>query len=70
MTDRMRAIADRNDAALAFVLEGGYGLDTLSDGVKMVHETFDGREPIACDEDPDEPAVEIAAELRSALDLE
>jgi len=43
MTDRMRAIADRNDAALAFVLEGGYGLDTLAEGVNAVHEVFEGR---------------------------
>jgi acetoin utilization deacetylase AcuC-like enzyme len=70
MTDRMRAIADRNDAALAFVLEGGYGLDTLSDGVKIVHETFDGREPIACDEEPDDPAVEITETLRETLGLD
>src|SRR6056297_1389466 len=70
MTDRMRAIADRNDAALAFVLEGGYGLDTLSDGVKMVHETFDGREPIACEEEPDGPAVEVTEALRTQLALD
>jgi len=69
MTDRLRGIADDSDAALAFVLEGGYGLDTLSDGVSMVHETFDGREPIPCDDDPDESTVEITDELRSLLDL-
>ena len=70
MTDRMREIADRNDAALAFVLEGGYGLDTLSDGVKIVHETFDGREPIPCEEDPDDPAIEITETLRAELGLD
>jgi acetoin utilization deacetylase AcuC-like enzyme len=70
MTDRMRTIADRNDAALAFVLEGGYGLDTLSDGVAIVHETFDGREPIPCEEEPDDPAMEITETLRTQLDLD
>ncbi|MGM0605871.1 MAG: histone deacetylase family protein, partial [Halobacteriota archaeon] len=30
LTDRMRAVSDRLDAPLAFVLEGGYGLDTLA----------------------------------------
>jgi len=70
MTDRMRTIADRNDAALAFVLEGGYGLDTLSDGVKIVHETFDGREPIACEDDPDDPAIETTQLLRTKLDFD
>ncbi|SDX97289.1 histone deacetylase family protein [Halopenitus persicus] len=46
LTDRVRDIADRIGAALGFVLEGGYGLDTLAEGVGMVHETFDGREPV------------------------
>jgi len=70
MTDRMRTIAERNNAALAFVLEGGYGLDTLSDGIKAVHETFDGRKPIACDEEPDDSTVEITATLCEQLGLE
>ncbi|TQQ82886.1 histone deacetylase [Halonotius terrestris] len=70
MTDRLRDIADASDAALAFVLEGGYGLDTLSDGVSMVHETFDGRDPIPCENGPDESTVEITDELRSKLGIE
>jgi len=70
MTDRMRTLADRNDAAVAFVLEGGYGLDTLSDGIKAVHETFDGREPLACDEAPQDSTVEITATLCEQLGLE
>ncbi len=70
MTDQLRIIADDTDAALTFVLEGGYGLDTLSEGVAMVHETFDGREPIACEDEPNESATEISAELRDRLDLE
>ncbi|MEF8825364.1 MAG: histone deacetylase [Halapricum sp.] len=49
MTDYLRDLTGRIDAGLAFVLEGGYGLETLSDGVKMVHEVFDGHEPHAHD---------------------
>ncbi|MFB6293209.1 MAG: histone deacetylase family protein [Halonotius sp.] len=70
LTDRLREIADDSDAALAFVLEGGYGLDTLSDGVAMVHETFDGREPLPCEEEPQESTVEITDELRGELGIE
>ena len=70
LTDRLRSIADANDAALAFVLEGGYGLDTLSEGVGMVHETFDGREPITCEDDPETSTVEITDDIRRRLDIE
>jgi acetoin utilization deacetylase AcuC-like enzyme len=69
LTDRLRSLADDSDAALAFVLEGGYGLDTLSDGVAMVHETFDGRTPISCDDDPQESTIELTDELRSELGI-
>ncbi|WP_114575966.1 histone deacetylase [Saliphagus sp. LR7] len=44
LADRFRGIAD--GGALAFVLEGGYGLEVLADSVALVHETFDGREPM------------------------
>ena len=70
LTDRLRSIADASDGGLAFVLEGGYGLDTLSEGVAMVHETFDGREPIACEADPETSTVEITDELRDRLGIE
>jgi acetoin utilization deacetylase AcuC-like enzyme len=43
--------------ALAFVLEGGYGLETLSDSVAVVHEVFDGYEPTAPEGDL-EPGVD------------
>ena len=69
MTDRLRSIADTSDAALNYILEGGYGLDTLSEGVTMVHETFDGREPIPCEEEPADSTVAITDELRAALAL-
>ena len=69
LTDRVRAIADRNDAALAFVLEGGYGLDALADSVGMVHEVFDGREPIAPDGDLMPKAEDVLDDVRDAHDL-
>ena len=37
--------ADAVDAGVAYILEGGYGLDTLAQGVATVHETYDGRTP-------------------------
>ncbi|RQG94385.1 histone deacetylase family protein [Natrarchaeobius chitinivorans] len=61
MTDRMRTVADETDAALAFVLEGGYGLDVLADSVAIVHETFDGRDPL-------EPGDELADQAVSTLE--
>jgi acetoin utilization deacetylase AcuC-like enzyme len=45
LTERVRTVADDTDAALAFVLEGGYGLDTLAESVGIVHEVFDGYRP-------------------------
>ena len=45
LTDSIRSVADEADAALGFILEGGYGLETLSDSVRMVHEVFDGYQP-------------------------
>ncbi|WIV68337.1 histone deacetylase family protein [Natrialbaceae archaeon AArc-T1-2] len=51
MTDRLRTIANDTDAALAFVLEGGYGLELLAESVAIVHEVFDGQRPIVPDGD-------------------
>jgi acetoin utilization deacetylase AcuC-like enzyme len=70
LSDRVRDIADATDAGLAFVLEGGYGLDTLSDGVATVHETFDGRTPIDPDEGPNEKTRLLVDDVRDALDLD
>jgi acetoin utilization deacetylase AcuC-like enzyme len=47
------------------VLEGGYGLDTLADGVSIVHETFDGRTPLAHDDEPDEEVKTLADDIRT-----
>jgi acetoin utilization deacetylase AcuC-like enzyme len=64
MTDRLRDLTDDVDAGLAFVLEGGYGLDTLAESVTMVHEVFDGREPVYPDDEPDDRALAILDDLR------
>jgi acetoin utilization deacetylase AcuC-like enzyme len=70
LTERMQEIGEDVGCPLAFVLEGGYGLDTLSDGVATVHETFDGRNPIDPDEDPDEDVVALVADARETHDLD
>ncbi|WP_224270140.1 histone deacetylase family protein [Haloprofundus salinisoli] len=70
LTDAVRTLADDNDAALAFVLEGGYGLDTLSEGVATVHETFDGRRPIDPEEEPDEETIELVDDLLDSYGLD
>jgi acetoin utilization deacetylase AcuC-like enzyme len=71
MTDRMRTLADTVDAGLGFVLEGGYDLDTLSEGVGIVHETFDGRPPIeATDREPSEATRDIVTEIRDRFGLD
>jgi len=64
LTDSVRTLADDTDAALAFVLEGGYGLDTLSESVGIVHETFDGRKPVPDGDDPADDVVNLVDELR------
>ena len=69
LTDRVRDVADASNAGLSFVLEGGYGLDTLSDGVATVHETFDGRRPIDPDEGPNEKTELLVEDVRDAFDL-
>ncbi len=69
LTDRVRAIGDDLDAPLGFVLEGGYGLDTLADGVAAVHETFDGRSPVQPDEEPNEEVRTIVTDLRDRLEI-
>lgn len=45
LTDQLLSIAGRTNARIGFVLEGGYGLDTLAEGVAMVHEVCAGYSP-------------------------
>ncbi|MEY7850371.1 histone deacetylase family protein [Natrarchaeobius sp. A-rgal3] len=70
MTDRLRTLADETDAALSFVLEGGYGLDVLADSVAIVHETFDGREPIEPDRAPDDAVESLLEDVVDAHGLD
>ncbi len=69
LTIALREIADGVDAPIAFVLEGGYGLDTLSEGVAMVHEVFDGHTPVGPDDGPSEDVEELVAESREVHGL-
>ena len=70
MADQMRSLARDHDAGLAFVLEGGYDLDTLSEGVGIVHETFDGRPVTAPDADPTAETRDTVRELRERFGLD
>ncbi|MFQ3320309.1 MAG: acetoin utilization deacetylase AcuC-like enzyme [Natronomonas sp.] len=69
LTKRARELADRHDAPLSFVLEGGYGLDALADSVGMVHEVFDGRDPIEPDGDVNSKAKRVIDDVRDAHEL-
>ncbi|RDZ43824.1 histone deacetylase [Haloferax sp. Atlit-10N] len=69
LTECVQDLCEATDAAIAFVLEGGYGLDTLSEGVATVHETFDGRIAMDPEEDPDEKNVELVDDVRAAHGL-
>jgi acetoin utilization deacetylase AcuC-like enzyme len=64
LTTLVRDLAGDAGAPLAFVLEGGYGLDVLADSVAMVHEVFDGYGPVDPDEDVDEGVVDLIDEVR------
>ena len=66
LTARVRELAARTDAALAFVLEGGYGLDTLAESVATVHETFDGRKPVVPDDEAGGDVRELLEEIRTS----
>ncbi|WP_331234760.1 histone deacetylase family protein [Natronorarus salvus] len=59
----LQELAEETDTPLAFVLEGGYGLDTLSEGVAMVHEVFDGHVPLEIDGEPTDTTRDLVDEL-------
>jgi len=61
MAAQLRAVAEDVDAGLGFVLEGGYGLDTLSESVAKVHEVFDGYDPVA-------PEGELESTMATTID--
>lgn len=63
LADRLRTLTDRIDAGLAFVLEGGYGLETLSSGVREIHEVLNGEEPATIDAEPTDGGQNVLASL-------
>ena len=69
LTERVRATTADVDAGLGFVLEGGYGLDTLSESIATVHETFDGRTPVEDDGDPTDATTDLLDDVRSVHEL-
>jgi len=69
LTRRVRSLAADCDAPLAFVLEGGYGLDALAESVGMVHEVFDGREPVDPEGEVSSKAKHVVDDVRDAHDL-
>jgi acetoin utilization deacetylase AcuC-like enzyme len=65
LTERLRDVADDCGAGLGFVLEGGYGLDTLSESVRMVNEVFDGYRPARDDDEPRDGALSVIEDVRA-----
>jgi acetoin utilization deacetylase AcuC-like enzyme len=66
LAERVRDIAAAVDAPLAFILEGGYSLDALSEGVGIVHETFDGRRPTEPEGTVDDAVSDVFEDVRDA----
>ena len=69
LADRVRDVAAERDAGLGFVLEGGYSLDMLAEGIGTVHEVFHGREPIDPDGDLDGDIATRIDSIREIHDL-
>ncbi|PSP65894.1 histone deacetylase [Halobacteriales archaeon QH_8_67_27] len=65
LAERFATFADRIDAGLGFVLEGGYGLDTLTESVRNVHEVFDGYQPAEPDDAVQDAARAVIDDVRS-----
>lgn len=59
MATRVRELASDIDAALSFVLEGGYGLDALASSVRTIDKTFGGYEPVPEEGEPSEKARSV-----------
>jgi len=65
MTQRLRGFAEWIDAPLGFVLEGGYGLDTLTDSIKRVHEVVHGYQPVVPDDPVEDAARAVVEDVRA-----
>ena len=70
LADRARNLAEDVDAAIGFVLEGGYSLEMLAEGVCIVHEVFGGREPEVSDSPVDEASADRIEAVRRAHGLD
>jgi acetoin utilization deacetylase AcuC-like enzyme len=66
---RVRALAERCDAGLGFVLEGGYGLETLSESINTVNEVFGGYDPVEPDDSVDNRLQAVIDDVRTAHGL-
>jgi acetoin utilization deacetylase AcuC-like enzyme len=66
---RLEQVAADSGAPIAFVLEGGYGLDALADSIRMVNETLGGYEPATPDEGANSRARDVIDDLREIHDL-
>ncbi len=65
MADRLRSLGRAVDAPLAFVLEGGYGLEVLAETIALVHETFDGLRPMAPEDAVSEDVADVLSDVAS-----
>ena len=59
LAGRVRELAKRCNAGLGFVLEGGYGLETLSEGINTVTEVFGEYDPVEPDGEADDRAQAV-----------
>ncbi|MDZ7745365.1 MAG: histone deacetylase [Halobacteriales archaeon] len=69
LTERVVDLADRCGAGLAFVLEGGYGLEALSESVRKVNSVFDGYTPAANEEEVTSRGRSVIDDVREVHDL-
>ena len=69
LAEEVRDLAGRIDAGLGYVLEGGYGLDTLSESVSTVHEVHGGYDPVRPTEDANERSESVIGAVREAHGL-
>ncbi|MFC7235196.1 histone deacetylase family protein [Halosegnis marinus] len=69
LAERMTELADACDASLAFVLEGGYGLEALAESVRKVNSVFDGYTPAPVEGEPNDRAASVLADVREVHDL-
>jgi acetoin utilization deacetylase AcuC-like enzyme len=66
LTEGIRDLAGEIDAGLGFVLEGGYGLNTLTESITTVHEVFDGYDPVKSDQEANERSRSVIGAVREA----